>query len=334
MSQKETVSPQKLLEIGVGFQRSKTLFALVELKIPTLLKDQPLALDDLAEKTKIHPLALDRLLNAAVALELLQKRDDETFANSETAARYLVEDTDNYLGEQFLFYQENSYPNWQKLTEKLREWQPGINDRQESDDEDQEAETLFPQHNLALLVGKQLARSFDFSRYENLLDVGGGTGAMSLGICAVHRDLHTTVWDLPAVLKKTARFVGESDLSDRVKTESGNFKEDRLPAGFDCVLLANLLSVASEETNREFFKRIYDSLPTGGAVVISGWILDDSRTAPEIAVLFCLEDVINQVPDVERTERVYRDWLENAGFKDIRRETYLAPYSFIVAVKN
>lgn len=334
MSQNETVSPQKLLQIAAGFERSKTLFALVELKIPTVLKDRPLRLARLAEETKIHPLALDRLLNAAAALGLIERFDDETFANSQIAARYLIENADDYLGEQFLFYQENGYPNWRKLTEKLRRWQPGNNDRQESDDEDQEAETLFPQHNLSLLVGTRLARSFDFSRYKNLLDVGGGTGAMSLGICGVHRNLRATVWDLPAVLKKTARFVGESDLSDRIKTENGNFKEDPLPAGFDLVLLANLLSVASEETNKEFFKRIYDGLPAGGAIVISGWILDDSRTAPEIAVLFCLEDIINQVPDVERTEKGYKNWLESAGFKNIRREIYLAPYSFIVAFKN
>lgn len=326
-------SPDKLLEIAFGYQRANVLFALVKLKIATLLREKPLTIDALAAHTNVHPLALDRLLNAAAALQIVEKIDAQTFQNTEMAQEFLVENTETYLGAQFEFYQENSYQSWTELPEKLQSWQPGANDEQAPDEADQSADTLPPQHNLALLVGKALARAFDFSVHRKMLDVGGGTGAMSLGVCAVHQSLLATVWDLPKVLEQTARFVEESRLSNRVSTLGGNFKDDDLPAGFDLVLLANLLSVASEETNRRFFKRIYDRLPAGGAIVISGWIVDDNRTTPEIAVLFSLEDVINQVPDVERTETTYRNWLAEAGFTNIRREIYLAPYSYIAAVK-
>ena len=329
----ENLTPQALLEIAFGYQRAQVLFALVELGISTLLADQPLALKEIADATGINPLALDRLLSGAVIVGLLEKLDDQTFQNSALAAKYLNEKTNDYLGGQIDFYRENSYPNWTKLTQKLRAWQPGTGDEQASDDEDQSADTLPPQHNLALIVGRALGRVFDFSKYQRMLDVGGGTGAMSLGICEVNKNLQATVWDLAKVLETTEKFVTESRLSGRVKTVSGNFKEDALPAGYDCVLLANLLSVAAEETNRQFLKRVYEALPAGGVCLISGWILDDAGTAPEAAVLFCLEDVINQVPDVERTETVYRKWLEAAGFINVRRESYLSPYSYLAAQK-
>ncbi|MEP6925927.1 MAG: methyltransferase [Pyrinomonadaceae bacterium] len=330
----EKLTPKPLLEIAFGYQRSNIIFTLVELKIPTLLQAKPLSLEAIARETKIHPRALDRLLNAAVALGVLEKLDDKTFQNGELSAKFLIEKTEDFLGSQMSFYRENSYQNWIKLTEKLREWQPGADDEQSSDEEDQDADTLPPQHNLALLVGKALGRAFDFSDFKKMLDVGGGTGAMSLGICEVNEHLQATVWDLAKVLETTAKFVKESKLQDRVKTTPGNFKKDALPKSFDCILLANLLSVASEKTNRKFLKQIYDALPAGGVCLISGWILDDTRTAPEAAVLFCLEDIINQVPDVERTENVYREWLEEAGFTNIRREIYLAPYSYIAANKK
>lgn len=330
----EKLTPETLLEIAFGYQRSQTLFTLVQLKIPTLLKDQPLRLESIAEKAAIHPLALDRLLNAAVVLKLLEKLDEQTFQNSAIATKFLIENAgDEYLGGQIDFYRENSYQNWTKLTEKLQQWQPGTGDEQSSDDEDQSADTLPPQHNLALLVGKALGRAFDFSKIQKMLDVGGGTGAMSLGICELNPHLQATVWDLAKVLETTDKFVAQSKLSKRVKMQSGNFKADVLPAGYDCVLLANLVSVASEETSRKFFKQIYDALPTGGVCLISGWILEDSRTEPEAAVLFCLEDIINQVPDVERTASTYRKWLAEAGFKNISREIYLSPYSYLAAIK-
>ncbi len=329
----EKLKPQALLEIAFGYQRSQILFALVEFKIPTLLANQPLSLKKIAAKIKVHPLALDRLLNGAVMLGLLEKTADQTFQNGAVAEKFLIEKTADYLGGQIDFYRENSYQNWTELTDKMRAWQPGQGDEQASDDEDQSAETLPPQHNLALIVGRALGREFDFSKHRKMLDVGGGTGAMSLGICEVNQQLRATVWDLAKVLETTEKFVTSSKLSGRVKTQSGNFKADALPDGFDCILLANLLSVAAEETNRKFLKQIYDALPSGGVCLISGWILDDSRTAPEAAVLFCLEDIINQVPDVERTESVYREWLAEAGFSNIRGESYLAPYSYIAADK-
>ena len=330
----QNLTPQALLEIAFGYQRSQILFALVELKIPTLLADQPLSLDETSQKTKIHQLALDRLLNGAVMLGLLEKLDDQTFQNGALAEKFLIEKTNDYLGGQIDFYRENSYQNWTELTRKLQTWQPGQGDEQASDEEDQSAETLPPQHNLALIVGSALGSAFNFSKYRKMLDVGGGTGAMSLGICQTNKQLQATVWDLPKVLETTEKFVTESNLSDRVKTLTGNFKEDALPNGFDCILLANLLSVAAEETNRKFLKQIYDALSSGGVCLISGWILDDSRLAPEAAVLFCLEDIINQVPDVERTESVYREWLKAAGFSNIRRVSYLEPYSYIAADKR
>lgn len=322
-----------LLEIAFGYQRASILFAFVRLKIADIVTEKPLSVRAISEKTNVHPLALDRLLNAAVALRLLEKNANGTFQNSEITKRFLIENTTDFIGEQFEFYADNSYANWTKLVEKLHEWQPGIGDEQTSDEEDQAAETLHPQHNLAVLVGKALARSVDFSAFEKMLDVGGGTGAMSLGICAVHPNLRATVWDLPKVIEKTSQFVEKSELKNRVEMRGGNFKTDDLPVGFDCILLANLLSVGAEETNRALFKRIYDYLPPNGAVVISGWIVDDNGATPEIAVLFSLEDVINQVPDVERTETTYRKWLEDAGFTKIEREVYFAPYSYITAVK-
>ena len=102
-----------------------------------------------------------------------------------------------------------------------------------------------------------------------------------------------------------------------VRVETGNFKEDALPAGFDVALLANLLSVSSEETNRALLARIHAALPPGGAVLLSGWILDDARTSPLVPVLFCLEDINWLAPDVERSAATYTRWLEEAGFKNL-----------------
>lgn len=325
--------PVELFDLAFGYQKSKTLFALVELKIPTLLAEGGLRLDEIAARCGLARLAADRFLNACVALKLLA-RDGDHYSNTQLSQTFLVEDGRAYLGEQFLNYDRTSYPNWANLTARLREWRPGETDDETPQTEDQGAEAMATQHNLALLVGNALARAYDFSRHRKMLDLGGGTGAMSIGVCKVYERLHSIVFDLPRIVRVARRFIEDAELKARIETAAGNFKEDELPEGFDLALLANLLSVAREETNRNLLKRIYERLPAGGAILLSGWILDDARTSPLIPVLFCLEDIAWQAPDVERSFATYERWLADAGFQRIERATYCPPTSLIIGRKE
>lgn len=322
--------PLELLDLATGYQRSKTLFALVEFELPTLLSACPLDLQSIARALKLHPRAADRFLNACVTLQLLE-REGEIFRNTKLTDTFLVKNRPTYLGDLFLRYDRASYPNWAHLTERLREWQPNISSSETPHEEDQGGEALKAQYNLAVLVGHALARSYDFSRHRHLLDLGGGTGAMSIGICGVHENLRSTVFDLPKVADAARECISQSDSRERINFVAGDFKKDELPRGFDVVLLANFLSVASEEQNRALLERLHARLPADGVIILSGWILDDARTSPLIPVLFCLEDINWQAPDVERSAATYEKWLRDAGFVDIERVMYCPPTSMIKA---
>jgi len=330
--QSAPLPPVELMELATGYQRSKTLFVIVEFRIPTLLAGKPHTIEQLARVTNLHPRACDRLINAGVSLNLFT-RTDERVSNTAMSEAYLVEGKPGYLGEQFALYDSTSYPSWKELTKRLREWRPGETDDATPQDEDQGADSMRAQHNLATLVGARLAGAFEFDEFRRMLDLGGGSAAMSISICAAHDNLKATVLDLPEVVAVAREFITNARLGERIETRDGNFKEDDLPDGFDIALLANLLSVSSAETNRKLFKRIYDQLPQGGAILLSGWILDDTRTSPLMPVLFCLEDINWQVPDVERAAATYHDWLRDAGFVEIERRMFHEPWSVIVGRK-
>jgi 3-hydroxy-5-methyl-1-naphthoate 3-O-methyltransferase len=322
----------ELLELATGYQRSKTLFALVEMGVPTLLAGQSLPLKEIVRTLGLHPIAADRFLNSSVALGLLEQVDGD-FRNTALSERFLVKGKPTYLGDQLLKYDRASYPLWGDLTSRLKTWQPGESGASQRPVTEGDPEEMRAQHNLSLMVGHALGSAFDFSKHRVMLDLGGGTGAMSIGVCDVYPDLHSIVVDLPGTADVAKQCVNESGLSERIEVRSGNFKEDELPLGFDIAILANLLSVASEETNRHLFKRLFEALPEGGVCILSGWILDDSRSSPLIPVLFCLEDIGWDAPDVERTASAYKRWLEEAGFTDIERTMYCPPTSMIVARK-
>lgn len=325
-------SPAELLELAIGYQKSQVLFALVELEIPKILHKKNLTAEDLAKKLKIHPLAMERFLNACVAVGLLE-REKGIYKNSSLTDYFLVKGNEFFLGGQIRRYKNRSYPLWSELPKKLNTWQYGESNSETPEDEDQGAESMAEQHNLALLHGRALGKNFDFSKYNNLLDLGGGTGAMSIGLCQTFPKLRATVFDLPENVKKADEFISKSKLKSRIKIDGGDIIKDELPGNFDAVLLANLLSVFDAETNKKLFSRIYKKLPEDGVCLISGWILDKNRLSPEISVLFCLEDICWNSSDVERNFEVYESWLKAAGFKRIEYKTYLEPTRMICAYK-
>jgi len=325
-------SPAELLELAIGYQKSQVLFALVEFEIPKILHKKNLVAGDLAKKLKIHPLAMERFLNACVSVGLLE-REKKIYRNSALTDYFLVKDSEFFLGGQIKRYKNRSYPLWAELPEKLKSWKYGESNVETPETEDQGAESMAEQHNLALLHGRALGKNFDFSKYKNLLDLGGGTGAMSIGLCETYPKLKATVFDLPESVKKADEFISKSKLQSRVKTIGGDVVKDNLPKDFDIVLLANLLSVFDAETNKKLFSRIYKMLPKGGVCIVSGWILDKNRLQPEISIHFCLEDICWNSSDVERSFEVYQSWLKEAGFKKIEFKTYLEPTRMICAYK-
>ncbi len=328
----EIESPAEILELAIGYQKSQVLFTLVEFEIPKILQEKNLAADDLAKKLKIHPLAMERFLNACLALGLLERKK-KIYRNSDLTDYFLVKGNEFFLGGQIKRYKNRLYPLWADLPEKLKSWKYGESNSETPEDEDQGAESMAEQHNLALLHGHALGKNLDFSKYKNLLDLGGGTGAMSIGLCETFPKLKATVFDLPENVKKAAEFISKSKLQTKIKTIGGDIIKDELPKIFDVVLLANLLSVFDAATNKKLFARIYKMLPKDGVCIISGWILDKDRLSPEISILFCLEDICWNSPDVERSFEVYESWLKESGFKKIKFKTYLEPTRMICAYK-
>ena len=321
------------LEVINGYQRSRVLFTLIELEVPTFLNGKKFTAKYLAKRLKIHPLAMERFLNAGVSINILNKKNDKFF-NSKFAENHLINGAEFYLGGSVKRHCERSYAAWGNLTDALKNWKYGDTANKNPEDEDQGAEAMTEQHNLALLHGFELAKAFDFAKFTKILDVGGGTGAMSIALCQSYPKLEAIIFELPQNIKIAADFVKQRKLNKRVKTVGGDFQKDDLPKNFDAALLANFMAVADSKSNIKLLKQIYEKLPSGGVCILSGWIIDDSHLAPQTSVLFCLEDICWNAPDVERSFKIYKSWLKEAGFKNIKSQSYLEPTRMIYGYKK
>lgn len=324
-------SIQNLLNLMTAYQHSRVLFTLMELKIPKLLNNHSLTSIEIAKRKKIEPIAMDRFLSAAVSLGLLKKTNDN-FSNTEMTRQFLVKGNEFYLGGQIERQRKRSFSVWNQLTKHLKNWKNG-EDKSLPQTNDQGAEAMAEQHKLSLLQGFALASAFDFSKYKRILDLGGGTGATSIALCKTYQHLQSIVYDLPDKAKTARKFIEAEKLTERIEVLSGDFKEDEIPETFDVVLLANFMSVADAADNQLLLQKLYQKLPQNGVCILSGWIIDNSRLSPQISVLFCLEDICWNAPDVERSEQVYTKWLTESGFKNINCKTYFEPTKMLYGFK-
>jgi 3-hydroxy-5-methyl-1-naphthoate 3-O-methyltransferase len=324
--------PARLLELATGHQRARILFALIRLEVPTLLAEGPRSLAEIAGALRMDGLAAHRFLHACAELGLLV-RDGDGFRNAPETQRYLVRGAPAYVGDVFAHHERAVTSRaWGRLDRRLRAWRAGGTRRKLVKESEPTPEEAAGHHRMALLAGDALADAVDFSGHRRLLDLGGGTGGMSIALCLRFPALEAIVFELPAVARRARAEVAASG-ADRVEVREGDFLTDPWPSGGDVVLLANVLSMLDAEANRALLARVFAYLPPGGTVVLSGWMLDDDGTGPLLPVLFCLEDIVLDAPDVERSVAQYVGWLARAGFAEIAHGIYFDPTRYIAARK-
>jgi SAM-dependent methyltransferase len=91
-----------------------------------------------------------------------------------------------------------------------------------------------------------VAASYDFSSVRRVVDVGGGNGALTIGILRAHPHLEGIVFDLSSVAERTRARARETGLAERFRAEGGDFFES-VPGGADLYLLKHVIHDWNDE---------------------------------------------------------------------------------------
>ncbi len=91
------VTPDRIMQLGLGFWGSKALLTAVELGLFTELAKKPLDADALAKRLELHPRSARDFFDSLVALGML-KRTGPRYANTSETARFLDRAKPAYMG--------------------------------------------------------------------------------------------------------------------------------------------------------------------------------------------------------------------------------------------
>lgn len=298
-----------------SYRRAQVLIATVQLGIFRLLAGGPQSAPELATGSGADPRALRRLLDAAVAMELLV-RNDGLYANSPLAETCLAQEAPYYLGN--LVSREGAfYRRWAHLTEAVRS---GV--RPPENVQDEEQENWVRDFELALLdlaraagpaVAEALAPPGD--RPLRVLDVGGGHGGYSMALARRYPNVEATVFELPAAAEVAREIIAGEGLSDRVSVQSGDFQKEDLGRGYDLILLFGVLASETPQGKVALLRKCYEALVPGGRLAVRGFWRGAEPAGSLREALFSLHILLSTDAGEISTLSELEGWLAEVGFE-------------------
>jgi predicted O-methyltransferase YrrM len=123
-------------------------------------------------------------------------------------------------------------------------------------------------------LADELANSMDMSGVERVMDLGGGSGVVSLALLRRHPQLAATVVDVANVCVAGRHIAVENSMEDRLTYHAADFLQDELPSGFDMVLECDV-GVYGEA----LFRKLWAALNAGGRLVVVDWFARAERAA-------------------------------------------------------
>ena len=218
-----------------GWQGARVLMTANRMGIFAALGEAALTAEEIARRCQTHPRSTALLLNACVALGLLEKEGDR-YANAPSALEALIPGKPTYLGDA-IKHHEWLWNVWTHLEEAVRTNRP-VRQRAQPPAGADWREFSLAMHNRAMRSGPVLAESLDLSDKRRLLDCGGGVGTYSIFLARRYPGLHAVVFDLPDTVTLAEEVIAEFGLTERISTRAGNYFEDDLGEGHDVVLLS------------------------------------------------------------------------------------------------
>jgi 2,7-dihydroxy-5-methyl-1-naphthoate 7-O-methyltransferase len=231
-------------------------------------------LPELAERARVDPDALERLLRYLVARGVFT-REDGGYANTEVS-RLLMDavgwrpwlDLDGAPG----LWAES----WMRLLEAVRVGSPGRDEDWYYAELARSGRAASFDSLMAAQVrsnAQDVADEYDWSSVTDVVDVGGGTGVMLGTLLAAHPRLRGTLFDLPQV-------VGSVEPAERLSIVAGNVFHDPLPSG-DAYVLSQVLHGWADEGAAEILRRCAEAGRHSARFLIVEAIISERPSADE-----------------------------------------------------
>lgn len=268
---------RELFDLVAGFVYSQVLLACVQLDLFDILAEGPQSSSALAVRLGLPRASADRLLAAAVSLQLVERRGEGEYGLGKLGAPMVGNVAVSVMVEHHVaLYKDLADPvallRGKPTTDALAHFWPYADTVAEAPDELPAASvagysTLMSSSQP--LVAQEILDAYPLARHSCVLDVGGGEGSFIIQLAAHAPKLQLQLFDLPAVAERARVFCDAAGIGDRVRISGGSFLRDPLPTGADAATLVRVIHDHDDASALRILHAVHRALPLDGTILIA-----------------------------------------------------------------
>jgi len=321
---------RSLFDLCSGFVYSQVLLACTRLNLFELLSESPRSAADIAASLKLPRQSIDRLLEAAQSLELLEARANDQVGLGPLGAALLGNPAVAMMIEHHsALYIDLSDPvamlrEQHGATELGRYWAYSKNADGSSLKSDQTAAYSELMAASQQMIADQVLSAYALSRHRRLLDLGGGAGAFAVAALNQNPELEARVFDLPSVAELANQRFETQGVAERAIAVGGNFLDDPLPEGFDLISVVRILHDHDDDAVMTLLRAVRQAIPPHGTLLIAEPMLGTPGAERVTAAYFGFYLMAMGQGRARTPEEITR-MLGQAGFGRIKMHRTTAP---------
>jgi 2-polyprenyl-3-methyl-5-hydroxy-6-metoxy-1,4-benzoquinol methylase len=328
------VSPQRITELTWDFARPLMVEAAIRNRVFDVLDRGPKSLDQIAKATGASSRGLRILLNGLVGLQLLETKGGK-FSLPPDVAAFLVTTKPTFMGGLLMQVSRQIIPNWLHLAEIVRTGSPRKSINQSGPGSEFFAEFVENIFNMSFASASIAADELvaKATKATSVLDIAAGSGVWGIAMANKSRHVRVTAVDWAEVIEITRKVVGKHKLTGRFSFVAGDILSSDLGKNHQVATLGHILHSEGEDRSRELLKKVFEALAPGGTIVIGEFIPDKDRRSPAIPLIFAVNMLVNTDEGDTFTFDEIKSWLQDAGFRKVRKLEARGPSPLILADK-
>jgi len=264
--------PKKVLaklDLETVFKASRCVIAAERLLVFRKLHGKELSAAQLGRRAGIHRKYCEPFLDFLLFLGLLKKRGN-LYRNSALVDKHFIRARSIDWTRLWSYECAEDYEALSVMEDVIssgRDWRQILGKERKPDYELVQEDPRWARgfthalYDLNKPVAEILAKKLDLSNHQSLLDVGGGSGVMSIALARAHPHLRACVLDFKFVCEAAKKIIRKERMSHRIKTLAGDMNRT-IPKGFDVIMFWDIGCI-----DTRVMKMAYQNLPDGGMVV-------------------------------------------------------------------
>jgi hypothetical protein len=322
-----------------GCWTTQVVHAAVRRGVVDALAERPSSAAALAERLSLHPRSTFRLLRALAGLGLCAHEADDAFALTDEG-RLLAADAPGSLRVYALHWGGRTWTALGQLEETLKTGAAFKDSGREGffsmKDKPEQAHVFnMSMVRLTREVAPAVVAAYDFSGALDVVDLGGGYGALLAAVLHANPHLTGATADLAYMEEEALKFLAAEDVGGRARFIATDFF-DSVPAGADVYLLKFIIHDWDDDESIAILRTLAAAMSADSkALVIER--LAPERVEPGAAYEAVLRGDIQMMVStggVERTEAEYDALFAAAGLGRARTISTASAFSILEAVRT